>query len=210
MTRILLVDNHPIVRHGLRTLVGERLEDVCCGEAGDGATTLTLIETGTWDLLVTSLVLPDTSGIDLIKAVRRSRPTLPALVLSMHPPAQFARRAFAAGATGYLTKDSDLDTIVSAIDQVRQGRRYVNRDTADLLLRPGARWERLAHEALSDREYQVLRRIGSGQTISQIGRDLGLSVKTVSTYRGRILEKLGMQTNAEMMRYAIENRLLDS
>jgi DNA-binding NarL/FixJ family response regulator len=210
MTRILLVDHHPIVRHGLRTLLVERLGDTCCGEAGDGATTSKLIESGTWDLLVTAVVLPDTSGLDLIKAVRRTHPALPALVLSMHPPAQFARRAFAAGATGYLTKDSDLDTIVNAIEQVRRGRRYVSRDTADLLLRPGARWETLAHEALSDREYQVLRRIGSGQTISQIGRELGLSVKTVSTYRGRILEKLGMHTNAELMRYAIENGLLDS
>jgi DNA-binding NarL/FixJ family response regulator len=111
---------------------------------------------------------------------------------------------------GYVTKDSQLDEFVSAIEHARRGRRYVSPDNADLLLRQSARWAAQPHESLSDREYQVLRLIGSGQTISDIGRDLGLSVKTVSTYRSRVLDKLGMRSNAELMRYAIENKLLES
>ncbi len=128
----------------------------------------------------------------------------------MHPPSQFARRALSAGAIGCVTKDSKLDEFVSAIEHARHGRRYVSRDTADLLQRRGATWEAPPHESLSDREYQVLRLIGAGQTISDIGRDLGLSVKTISTYRSRVLQNLGMRTKAELMRYAIENRLLES
>jgi DNA-binding NarL/FixJ family response regulator len=111
---------------------------------------------------------------------------------------------------GYISKDTQLDEFINAVEQARQGHRYVSSEAADLLHRQGARWETPPHESLSDREYQVLRLIGSGQTISDIGRDLGLSVKTVSTYRARVLDKLGMKSNAELMRYAIENKLLES
>jgi DNA-binding NarL/FixJ family response regulator len=135
---------------------------------------------------------------------------LPTLVVSMHPAAQFARRALGAGAAGYLTKDSAPEEFVTAIEEARHGRRYVSRDAGDLLMRWAAKSVTTPHEALSDREYQVLRMVGSGQTVSDIARHLGLSVKTVSTYRSRVLEKLGMRTNAELMRYAIENGLLES
>jgi DNA-binding NarL/FixJ family response regulator len=208
--RILLVDDHPVVRHGIRTILTERLEDAVVGEAGDAASALLQVRSGDWDVVIADISLPGTNGLDLIKELRRLQPALPTLVVSMHPASQFARRALAAGAAGYLTKDSPPDEFVAAIEEARRGRRYVGRDTGDIIERWSARAASTPHDSLSDREYQVLRMLGSGQTVSDIARDLGLSVKTVSTYRQRVLEKLGMRTNAELMRYAIENGLLES
>ena len=207
--RILLVDDHPVVRQGIRTILTDRLKGAVVGEAADAATALVQVRSGDWDVVVADISLPGTNGLDLIKELRRLQPTLPTVVLSMHPASQFARRALAAGATGYLTKDSAPEEFIIAIEEARRGRRYVGRDGGE-----AGRWSTraagTAHDALSDREYQVLRMLGSGHTVSDIARDLGLSVKTVSTYRMRVLEKLGMRTNAELMRYAIENGLLDS
>ena len=210
MIRILLVDDHPVVRHGIRTILTERLKDAVVGEAGDADAALRQVADGAWDIVIADISLPGMSGLDLIKELQRLHPALPTLVVSMHPAAQFARRALSAGAAGYLTKDSAPEEFVAAIEAARRGRRYVGRDAGDVLLRWAAKSVTTPHEALSDREYQVLRMVGSGHTVSDIARDLGLSVKTISTYRTRVLEKLGMRTNAEMMRYAIENRLLDS
>ena len=207
--RILLVDDHPVVRQGIRTILTDRLKGAVVGEAADAATALVQVRSGDWDVVVADISLPGTNGLDLIKELRRLHPMLPTIVLSMHPASQFARRALAAGATGYLTKDSAPEEFIIAIEEARRGRRYVGRDGGE-----AGRWSTraagTAHDALSDREYQVLRMLGSGHTVSDIARDLGLSVKTVSTYRMRVLEKLGMRTNAELMRYAIENGLLDS
>ena len=208
--KILLVDDHPIVRHGIRTILTERLKGAVVGEAGDAVSAMTQIRDGEWDVVVADISLPGTSGLDLIKELRRVHPSLPTLVVSMHPASQFARRALAAGAAGYLTKDSPPEEFVAAIEEARRGRRYIGRDTGDILGRWPARVSGAPHDSLSDREYQVLRLLGSGQTVSDIARDLSLSVKTVSTYRMRVLDKLGMRTNAELMRYAIENGLLES
>ncbi len=210
MIRILLVDDHPVVRRGIRTILTERLRGAVVGEAGDAATALSQVRDGVWDIVVADISLPGPSGLDLIKQLRRLHPALPTLVVSMHPAAQFARRALSAGAAGYLTKDSQPEEFVAAIEDVRRGRRFVGRDPGDALQRWAAKSRTTPHEALSDREYQVLRTLGSGHTVSDIARDLGLSVKTVSTYRTRVLDKLGMRTNAELMRYVIENGLLDS
>jgi DNA-binding NarL/FixJ family response regulator len=210
MIRVLLVDDHPVVRHGIRTILTERLKDALIGEAASADAALHQVAEGTWDIVVADISLPGMSGLDLIKQLHRLRPTLPTLILSMHPAEQFARRALGAGAAGYLTKDSAPEELVAAIEEARQGRRYVSRDAGDIVERWAAKSVTTPHEALSDREYQVLRMVGSGQTVSDIARHLGLSVKTVSTYRSRVLEKLGMRTNAELMRYAIENRLLES
>lgn len=209
MIRILLVDDHPVVRHGIRMLLTDRLKDAVVGEAGDAATALGQVRAGNWDLVVADISMPGTSGLDLLKELRRLQPTLPTLVVSMHPAAQFARRAISAGAVGYLTKDSSPDEFIAAVEQASRGRRYVGRDAGGAADRP-AEAAKAPYESLSDREYQVLRMLGSGLTVSDIGRGLGLSVKTVSTYRGRVLKKLGMRTNAELMRYAIENHLLES
>lgn len=210
MIKILLVDDHPVVRHGIRTILTDRFKGAVVGEAGDASSAISQVQETAWDVVVADISLPGMSGLDLIKQLRRTHPALPTLVVSMHPAAQFARRALSAGAAGYLTKDSQPDEFVAAIEDARRGRRYVGRDPGDSLLRFAAKSAATPHESLSDREYQVLRMLGSGHTVSDIARDLGLSVKTVSTYRTRVLEKLGMRTNAELMRYVIENELLDS
>jgi DNA-binding NarL/FixJ family response regulator len=210
MIRILLVDDHPVVRHGIRTILTERIKGAVVGEAGDAESALEQVRENPWDVVVADISLPGASGLDLIKQLRRSNPALPTVVISMHPAAQFARRALSAGAYGYLTKDSDPGEFITAIEDARRGRKYVGRDPGDVLLRWSNRSVATPHEALSDRGYQVLRMLGSGLTVSDVARDVGLSVKTVSTYRSRVLKKLGMRTNAELMRYVIENRLLDS
>jgi len=206
--RILLVDDHPVVRHGIRQILMEGLKAVFVGEAGDVASASMRIRTDTWDIVVLDLTLPGTSGLDLLKEIRRERPELPVLVLSMHPASQFAKRVLGAGASGYLTKDSAATELVDAIQAIRHGRIYAGGQVPPWAKPPvvGA----APHDRLSDREYQVLRMIGSGNTVSEIAAACGLSVKTVSTYRARLLEKLAMHSNAELMRYAIENRLLDS
>jgi DNA-binding NarL/FixJ family response regulator len=210
MMKILLVDDHPVVRRGIRTILTERLKEAQVGEAGDAEAALEQVRLGDWDVFVVDISLPGMSGLDLIKELHRINPDLPTLALSMHPAAQFARRAINAGAVGYLTKDSEPDEFVAAIDEAWRGRRQVGREADAAAARSADAVPAMPHEALSDREYQFLRMLGSGQTASDIARDLSLSVKTVSTYRARVLKKLGMRTNAELMRYAIENRLLDS
>jgi two-component system, NarL family, invasion response regulator UvrY len=206
--RILLVDDHPVVRHGIRQILIDGLKAVTVGEANDVATASARLRSDVWDVVVLDLTLPGASGLDLLKEIRRERPALPVLVLSMHPAAQFARRVLSAGASGYLTKDSAATDLVDAIEQIRRGRMYLGSQSPDATRAPaeGA----APHDKLSDREYQVLRMLGSGLTVSEIATACGLSVKTVSTYRARLLEKLEMHSNAEVMRYAIENGLMDS
>jgi DNA-binding NarL/FixJ family response regulator len=205
MIKILLVDDHPIVRQGIRTILTDRYKDAVVGEASDAPAALGQVRDAQWDLVVADISLPGVSGLDLIRELHRRYPGLPTLALSMHPAAQFARRAINAGAAGYVTKESGPEELLAAVEDARRGHRVaLDEEPADAGATSAA-----PHEALSDREYQVLRMLGSGQTVSDIARDLALSVKTISTYRTRVLEKLGMRTNAELMRYAIENRLLD-
>jgi DNA-binding NarL/FixJ family response regulator len=208
--RILLVDDHPVVRYGIRQILVDGLKSVLVGEASDGARALASIRTDEWDVVVLDVTLPGASGLDVLKDIRRDYPSLPVLVLSMHPAAQFSRRALAAGASGYLTKDSAPTELVSAIEEIRRGRPYLGARRTDKAPAPDRGGADLLHDALSDREYQVLRMLGSGQTVSEIAAALRLSVKTISTYRIRLLEKLQMRSNAELMRYAIENGLVDS
>ena len=208
--RILLVDDHPIVRRGIRTALLERFRDATIAEAGDAAAALDRIEREAWDVVLLDISLPGPSGLDLLKQLRHSHSGLPVLVISMHPAVQFARRALGAGARGYLTKDSSPEEFVAAIEQVRRGRRYVGQQATGAIAHAPRADDQLPHDALSDREYQVLRLLGSGRTVSDISRALGLSVKTISTYRTRTLDKLGMRTNAELMRYALENSLLET
>jgi len=209
MIRILLVDDHPVVRHGIRQILVEGFKSVSVGEASDVATASSSIRNSAWDVVVLDVTLPGASGLDLLKEIRQMRPALPVLVLSMHPASQFARRVLAAGAMGYLTKDSAPTELVQAVDQIRRGKLYLGSRVPDWARTPNAD-SAAPHDKLSDREYQVLRMIASGLTVSGIAAALGLSVKTVSTYRSRLLEKLQMRSNAEVMRYAIENRLMDS
>lgn len=210
MTRILLVDDHPVVRQGIKQVLSGAFHPALVGEAANAEEGMIEIRNTDWDVMVLDISLPGASGLDLLKDLRRERPTLPVLVLSMHPPDQFARRAMNAGASGYLTKDSPPTELVKAVGEVMAGRRYLNPAVIEEMvmnLQP-ARDQR-PHEVLSDREYQVLRMIASGLTVSQVATRLSLSVKTVSTYRARVLEKMNMKTTAELMHYGIQQNLVD-
>jgi len=210
VTRILLIDDHPIVRLGVRRILTEHYNPVFIGEAGDADSGATQAVNEEWDVVVLDITMPGAVGLDVLKHIHEERPQLPILVLSIHPANQFARRALHAGASGYLTKESAPSELVGAIEDVRRGRRYVSEAVKATMTGAGGRTTIATHEMLSDREYQALRMLGSGRTVSEISEELGLSVKTVSTYRARVLQKLGMRTNAELMRYAMENGLLDS
>jgi two-component system, NarL family, invasion response regulator UvrY len=210
VTRILLIDDHPIVRLGVRRILTEHYNPVFIGEAGDAESGATQALSDDWDVVVLDITMPGAVGLDALKHIHEQRPTLPILVLSIHPANQFARRALHAGASGYLTKDSATSELVGAIEELKRGRKYVSEAVKATMTGAGGRETIATHEALSDREYQALRMLGSGRTVSEISEELGLSVKTVSTYRARVLQKLGMRTNAELMRYAMENGLLDS
>lgn len=210
MTRILLVDDHPIVRQGIKQVLSGAFEPAHVGEAANAEEGLTEVRSTDWNVMVLDITLPRMSGLDLLKELKRERPMLPVLVLSMHPADQFARRAIHAGASGYLTKDSAPTELVKAVVEVMAGRRYLNPAAIEELRshQQPDRGQR-PHEGLSDREYQVLRMIASGLTVSQVAARLTLSVKTVSTYRARVLEKMSMKTTAELMHYGIQHGLLD-
>ena len=208
--RIMLVDDHPIVRRGLRDILADAFTGANIQEVGFGRDAIALILSQTWHVMVLDLTLPDGSGLDVLKRVRELRPRLPVLILSMHGADQFARRAIAAGASGYLTKDTADSELVTAVARLARGGKYFGPDVLErvaLGLHPD-RNDR-PHERLSDREYQVLRMIGSGKTVSEIATELVLSVKTVSTYRARVLEKMKMRTNAELTHYAVRHGLAE-
>jgi len=208
-TRILLVDDHPVVRQGIKQILTEASLLVYGGEAESAAEALTEVRSTEWAVVVLDLTMPGVNGFELLRDIRRERPHLPILVLSMHPAEQFARRTMNAGASGYLTKHSGPTELVRAIETLISGGLYVSSHLDPAAsIDPAERGTRL-HEGLSDREYQVLRMIALGKTVSQIAAEISLSVKTVSTYRARVLEKMSMHTNAELMRYAILNRLVD-
>jgi DNA-binding NarL/FixJ family response regulator len=209
MLRVLLVDDHAVVRKGIKTILEEQLAGVTVSEAGDGDEALAaLARTPTPDVVVLDLSMPGRSGIDLLAEVKHRHPKLPVLVMSLHAEEQFAMRALRAGAAGYLTKAAIPEQVIAAITKVARGGRYVSEAFAERLVtemeRPSAG---APHERLSDREFEVMRQIASGQTVSEIAETMKLSVKTVSTYRARLLEKMGLATNAELTRYAIEHGL---
>jgi DNA-binding NarL/FixJ family response regulator len=210
MIRCLIADDHAIVQRGLKHLLEEHLDMEPPGEAGDATQVLERIRGDTWDVLILDVNMPGATGLDLLHRVHRERPDLPILILSAHPEDQFAVRMLQAGAAGYLSKQSAAEELVVAVRRVLQGRKYVSAELAEQLAAaldtkaPG----RPQHEALSDREFQVLRRIGAGRTVSEIAEELHLSVKTVSTYRARILQKMGLRTNAELTLYAVKNQLV--
>lgn len=206
----LLVDDHPIVRRGVRDLL---IHEQLCSEieeASSGEAALEAIRRKPWGLLLLDVALPDKHGLEVLKEAKLIQPHLPVLMLSLYPEKEFAMRAIRAGASGYLTKQSAPSELLAAVRRVLQGGRYITEALAEQMaeaLETGA--EGALHARLSDRELQVLRLIGQGKAVSLIAEDLALSVKTISTYRARILEKLSCQTTAELIRYAIESRLID-
>jgi two-component system invasion response regulator UvrY len=208
--RILIADDHAMFRRGLRETLAEAFSRVIFGEAKTAAETLEFVRRHHWDVVILDISMPGKSGLDILDDVKRLRPRSPVLLLTMHPEQQYARRALKAGAAGYLTKDSVPDELKIAIKKIVAGGRYVSATLAEKLavdLRKDA--DLPLHELLSDREFQVLRMLASGKTVKEMAEELSLSVKTVSTYRGRILEKTGMKTNADLIRYALEAQLVD-
>jgi DNA-binding NarL/FixJ family response regulator len=208
--RVLIADDHAVFRRGLRETLAEIFSRVTFGEAKTAQETVELVRRQEWDVVILDISMPGKSGLDILDEMKRLRPRLPILLLSMHPEEQFARRALKTGAAGYLTKESVPEELKEAVRKVVAGGRYVSATLAEKLavdLREGA--DTPLHELLSDREFQVLRMIASGKSVKDIAEELSLSVKTVSTYRARILEKSGMKTNAELIRYALQSQLVD-
>ncbi len=207
---ILVADDHAVVRRGLTEVIADEYCDVLVEGVGTGQGAIDAVRRQEWDAVLLDINLPDKNGLDVLKEIKVVRPALLVLILSQHGEEQYAARAYKAGAAGYLTKDSAAEELVDAIRKVLSGGRYVSRSFAERLAghlsgQAGAE----PHEILSDREHLVLCRIASGRTVSQIADELALSVKTISTYRARLLEKLQLSNNAELMRYAIDRRLVE-
>ena len=207
--KILVADDHAVVREGLKQILSGMPDIMVAGEASDGFQALDQARKGDYDLLLLDIAMPRMSGLDVLKQLRSEGSELPILMLSMYPEEQYAIRTLKAGAAGYLAKESAPEELIAAVRKVCGGGKYVTSSLAEkLAVYIDSDMERAPHERLSDREYQVVLMIASGKTVSEIASELALSVKTVSTHRGRALEKMGMKTNAELTHYAISNGLV--
>jgi DNA-binding NarL/FixJ family response regulator len=206
---ILLVDDHAIVRRGVRHLLAETFPDAVFGEAASAQEALELVGKKLWSVVLLDISMPGRSGLDVIPALKDAQPRMPVLVLSTHAEEQFALRVLRAGASGYVTKDCLDDELASAVKKVLAGGRYLSGDLAERLAGVLAGAEQVPHERLSDREFQVLRLLARGLGLKEIGAQLGLSISTISTYRLRLLEKMRLHTNAELVLYVIQHGLMD-
>ena len=211
MKRVLIVDDHEVVRNGLKKILEEQPGEIEFGEAGTASEAITFVREQAWDIVILDISLGGgRNGLETLKELKQMRPRLHVLILTMHSEEQYARRSFRSGAAGYITKDSPRAELIRAVSKVMEGGKYVSPVLAEKLV---AYIEKdingPPHETLSDREFQVMRLIASGKTVSEIAELLSLSDKTISTYRARLLEKMGMKTSAELTHYAIRNELVD-
>jgi two-component system invasion response regulator UvrY len=209
MKKILIVDDHEVLREGVKRIFDKQPGARSFGEASTVPEALRLVREQDWDIVVLDISLGGRSGFEVLKELKQIRPGLPVLILSMHSEEEFVRRAVKAGASGYITKDSPRAELVKAVSKVMSGGKYLSATLAENLIFDLAIGTRPPHEGLSNREFEVLRLIASGKTVSEIASVLSLSDSTISTYRGRILEKMGMKTSAELTRYAIHNKLVN-
>ena len=210
MTKILIADDHPIVREGLKRILLETSDMVAVDEAGTSQEVLERVRQNDYDLVLLDISMPDRSGLDVLKELKRTKPDLQILVISIHPEEQYAVRAMRAGAAGYLTKESAPDELMAAVQKVLLGRKYINASLAEkLAFALEVDVEKPPHEILSDREYQVMSMIASGKTVKQIAEELMLSAKTINTYRSRVLRKMRVNSSVELIHYAIKHRLVD-
>jgi DNA-binding NarL/FixJ family response regulator len=208
MTRVLIADDHALFRAGLRQFLVDALPSAEIGEAASGNEALTCLQRKDWDLLVLDINMPDRTGLDILRHVKSGHPATRVLVLSGYPERQYALNVLRAGASGYIAKDAAPEDLLKAVRMVLQGRRYVSESLAELLLLDMDRADKPLHTLLSDREFQIFGKLAAGQGVSEIGRELCLSVKTVSTYRTRILEKMRMKSNADLTSYALRNEII--
>lgn len=210
MITIVIADDHAVVRRGLKEILADEHDMEIGAEASTAQELLDLIRKRPWDAVVLDISLPGRSGLEVLAELKQEQPTLPVLVHTMHPEDQFARRALRAGASGYLTKDSAPTELVKALRKIVAGGKYVGASLAEKLAASmDAKAVEAPHQALSDREFEVFRLLASGKTVSEIADQLSLSVKTVSTYRSRILHKMKMKNNAELMRYALQQKVVE-
>src|SRR5690348_8016623 len=208
--KILLADDHTVVRRGLKQILADEFKRASFGEARNAQEALDLVWKENWDVVVLDITMPGRSGLEVLREIKKSKPKLPVLVLSMHPENQFAVRVLKRGAAGYMTKESAADDLVGAIKKVLAGGRYVSTSLAEKLATyVSGDSQKPPQELLSDREFQVLRLIATGRIVSESAKELSLSVKTSSTYRTRILEKMGLRNNAELMHYAMQHGLVE-
>ncbi|MES2658786.1 MAG: response regulator transcription factor [Verrucomicrobiota bacterium] len=207
--KVLIVDDHAIVRRGMISLLQEHFKEVETGEAGDAREGLAAVNREDWDVAVVDISMPGRSGLDLIQDIKREKPSLRVLVVSSQSEDDYALRALKSGASGYVSKQSAPDILVTAVERILSGRRFISAGLAEKLAGALAGDSPVtSHEALSNRELQVLQLIASGKTIKEISSDLALSEKTVATYRSRISEKMGLSTNVDLTRYAMQNGLV--
>lgn len=210
MIKIIIADDHEIVRAGLKQIIADSKEMHVKGEAHDGQQLLEKVRAERYDVILLDIKMPGRSGLEILKQLKTEYPDLPVIVLSMHPEDQYAVRTIKAGASGYLTKETAGEKLIEAIKKVYNGGKYIGPTLAEKLADSIANDKQKApHEYLTDREYQVICLIASGKTVTEIARELFLSVKTISTYRQRILEKMNMKNNAELTHYVINNNLLE-
>lgn len=208
--KVLIADDHAILRRGLKEILLREMEVVTCGEAEDAQQVMTKVQNQVWDLVILDISMPGRSGLDLLADLKRMHPKLPVLVLSMHAEDQYGKRVLKAGASGYMNKESAPEELIKAIQKVLNGGRYVSPALAEkLALALHTDDRRPIHETLSSREFEILRMIASGKTVTQIASELHLSATTVSTYRTRVLGKMNMATTAELIRYALQSHLID-
>jgi len=209
MTKVLIIDDHEIFRQGLKKIITENFQDVLFAEAGTAEEAFKLYTKENWDIVITDINLPGRSGIDIVKDLNQNHPEIPILVLSMYPEEQFAIRVIKAGASGYLSKNGALTELIGAMQNLLDGKKFITSSVADVLVSDlRKKQEKYPHSSLSDREFEVFCSLGLGKTVSQIAVELSLSVKTISTHRSKILNKMDMKTNAEIVKYAWKHKLI--
>lgn len=209
MIRVIIADDHSLVRKGIKQIIDETKDIYVNAEASNGHELLSRIREEYFDIVLLDISMPGRNGIDILKQIKAENKKIQVLILSMHPEEQYAIRALKAGAAGYLTKESAPEELITAIKEVYNGKKYVSFNlTEKLIFELGVDSSKLPHENLSDREYEVMCLLASGKTVSEIAMEIYLSVKTISTYRSRILKKMNLKNNAEITKYAIENDLI--
>ncbi len=210
MLKVLIVDDHPVFRAGLKQIIAETNDIIVSAEVSNGWDAVDAAKSGRYDVMLLDISMPGKDGLDVLRDIKEERIGIPVLILSMHPEEQYAIQSLKAGASGYLTKESAADELVTAIRKVSRGGKHISASLAEKLASYVQNAsDEAPHKVLSSREYQVMRLIASGKTPTEIAEELSLSIKTVSTYRVRVLNKLDMKNNAELVRYAVKNKLVD-